>query len=112
MHAVHAPLTCALKKGVSGIAQYVCVCCIHSTQMQYSSFLSLFTFSMLGLVEATNIFQMYMFWELVGLSSYLLIAHYYQKPSETLFSSQGNKIFFYFIAFYIILIFFLKRKGV
>ena len=37
---------------------------------------------------------------------------YYQKPSETLFSSQGNKIFFYFIAFYIILIFFLKRKGV
>ena len=37
---------------------------------------------------------------------------YYQKPTETLFSSQGNKIFFYFITFYIILIFFLKRKGV
>ena len=38
--------------------------------------------------------------------------NYYEKPSETLFSSQGNKIFFYFITFYIILIFFLKRKGV
>ena len=38
--------------------------------------------------------------------------HYYQKPSETLFSSQGNKIFFYFIVFYIILIFFFKKKGV
>ena len=38
--------------------------------------------------------------------------NYYEKSSETLFSAQGNKIFFYFIAFYIILIFFLKRKGV
>jgi len=35
--------------------------------------LSLFSFSMLGLVVATNIFQMYIFWELVGVSSYLLI---------------------------------------
>ena len=33
--------------------------------------------SMLGLVLATNIFQMYMFWELVGVSSYLLIGFYY-----------------------------------
>ncbi len=38
--------------------------------------------------------------------------NYYEKSSETLFSTQGNKIFFYFITFYIILIFFLKRKGV
>ena len=35
--------------------------------------LSLFTFSMLGIVFATNFFQMFIFWELVGLSSYLLI---------------------------------------
>ncbi|MDY3841404.1 MAG: NADH-quinone oxidoreductase subunit L, partial [Prevotella sp.] len=40
-------------------------------------FLSLFTMSMLGLVVATNIFQMYLFWELVGVSSYLLIGFYY-----------------------------------
>jgi NADH-quinone oxidoreductase subunit L len=48
---------------------------------RYYSFLSLFTFSMLGLVVATNIFQMYIFWELVGVSSYLLIGFYYTKPT-------------------------------
>ncbi|HMJ45797.1 MAG TPA: NADH-quinone oxidoreductase subunit L [Ferruginibacter sp.] len=47
----------------------------------YFSFLQLFTFSMLGLVVASNIFQIYMFWELVGLSSYLLIGFYYTRPS-------------------------------
>jgi NADH-quinone oxidoreductase subunit L len=44
---------------------------------------------MLGLVVATNIFQMYIFWELVGLSSYLLIAHYYQKPSAVAASKKA-----------------------
>ena len=44
---------------------------------RYYAFLSLFTMSMLGLVLATNIFQMYMFWELVGVSSDLLIGFYY-----------------------------------
>ena len=44
---------------------------------RYYAFLSLFTMSMLGLVLATNIFQMYLFWELVGVSSYLLIGFYY-----------------------------------
>ena len=49
---------------------------------RYYAFLSLFTMSMLGLVVATNIFQMYMFWELVGVSSYLLIGFYYPlKPA-------------------------------
>lgn len=48
---------------------------------RYYAFLSLFTFSMLGLVVATNIFQMYAFWELVGVSSFLLISFYYVKPS-------------------------------
>lgn len=48
---------------------------------RFFAFLSLFTFSMLGLVLATNIFQMYIFWELVGVSSYLLIGFYYTKPS-------------------------------
>ncbi len=48
---------------------------------RYYAFLSLFTFSMLGLVVATNIFQMYIFWELVGVSSYLLIGFYYERPS-------------------------------
>ena len=44
---------------------------------RYYAYLSLFTMSMLGLVVATNIFQMYLFWELVGVSSYLLIGFYY-----------------------------------
>ncbi|MBI3502521.1 MAG: NADH-quinone oxidoreductase subunit L [Bacteroidetes bacterium] len=47
----------------------------------YYSFLSLFSFSMLGLVVSTNIFQMYMFWELVGVSSFLLVGFYFSKPS-------------------------------
>ena len=49
---------------------------------RYYAFLSLFTMSMLGLVVATNIFQMYLFWGLVGVSSYLLIGFYYPlKPA-------------------------------
>src|SRR6187200_2618050 len=47
----------------------------------YYSFLGLFTFSMLGLVISSNIFQLYFFWELVGVSSFLLIGFYYDKPS-------------------------------
>ncbi len=47
----------------------------------YYAFLGLFTFSMLGLVVSSNIFQMYIFWELVGLSSFLLIGYYYNKPA-------------------------------
>ncbi len=47
----------------------------------YYAYLSLFTFSMLGLVVAVNLFQMYIFWELVGISSFLLIGFYFTKPS-------------------------------
>lgn len=47
----------------------------------YYSFLGLFTFSMLGLVISSNLFQIYIFWELVGVSSFLLIGYYYNKPS-------------------------------
>ena len=56
---------------------------------RFFSFLSLFTFSMLGLVLATNIFQMYIFWELVGVSSFLLIGFYYQKPSAVRASNKA-----------------------
>ena len=55
----------------------------------YFSFLSLFTFSMLGLVIATNIFQTYIFWELVGVSSFLLIGFYYEKPSAVAASKKA-----------------------
>ncbi|MBT6809175.1 MAG: NADH-quinone oxidoreductase subunit L [Flavobacteriales bacterium] len=56
---------------------------------KFYSYLSLFTFSMLGLVVATNIFQMYMFWELVGVSSFLLIGYYYTKPSAVAASKKA-----------------------
>ena len=55
----------------------------------YYAFLALFTFSMLGLVVSSNLFQVYMFWELVGVSSYLLIGYYYDKPSAVAASKKA-----------------------
>lgn len=76
----------------------------------YYSFLSLFTFSMLGLVLSTNIFQTYIFWELVGVSSFLLIGYYYNKPSAvaaakkafivTRFADLGSLIGILILSFY------------
>lgn len=48
---------------------------------RYYAHMSLFTTSMLGLVLADNLFMMFMFWELVGLCSYLLIGFWFHKPS-------------------------------
>jgi NADH-quinone oxidoreductase subunit L len=48
---------------------------------RFFSLLHLFSFSMLGLVISTNILQMFVFWELVGVSSYALIGFWYEKPS-------------------------------
>ena len=48
---------------------------------RYFSGLSLFMFSMTGIVLANNFIMTFIFWELVGLSSYLLIGHWYQKDS-------------------------------
>ena len=56
---------------------------------RYYAFLSLFSFSMLGLVVATNIFQMYIFWELVGVSSFLLIGFFYRLPSAVSASKKA-----------------------
>ncbi|MER3470354.1 MAG: NADH-quinone oxidoreductase subunit L [Chitinophagaceae bacterium] len=55
----------------------------------YYAFLSLFTFSMLGLVLSSNIFQIYIFWELVGVSSFLLIGFYFEKPSAVAASKKA-----------------------
>ena len=55
----------------------------------YYAFLALFTFSMLGLVVSVNLFAMYMFWELVGVSSYLLIGFYFTKPSAVAASKMA-----------------------
>lgn len=55
----------------------------------YYAFLGLFTFSMLGLVLSSNIFQIYIFWELVGVSSFLLIGYYFNKPSAVAASKKA-----------------------
>jgi|TARA_B100001964_G_C14253670_1_gene611205 NADH-quinone oxidoreductase subunit L len=49
--------------------------------IRYYAFMSLFTASMLGLVTSRNIIQLFVFWELVGVSSYLLIGFWFTKPS-------------------------------
>ena len=53
--------------------------------------LSLFTFSMLGIVLANNFIQLFIFWELVGVSSYLLIGFWFEKPSA---ADAAKKAFF------------------
>lgn len=50
---------------------------------RFFAYLNLFNFSMLGLVLSPNLFQNYVFWELVGVSSYLLIGFWYKKPSAS-----------------------------
>ena len=57
---------------------------------RYFAYLGLFTFSMLGIVLTNNFFMMYVSWELVGLSSYLLIGHWFEKKSA---SDAGKKAF-------------------
>ena len=57
---------------------------------RYFAYLGLFSFSMLGIVLTSNILMMYMFWELVGISSYLLIGFWYEKKSA---SNAANKAF-------------------
>ncbi len=57
---------------------------------RYYSYLSLFTFSMLGLVLANNFFLIFVFWELVGLTSYLLIGFFFEKKSA---ADAGKKAF-------------------
>ncbi len=57
---------------------------------RYFSYLSLFSFSMLGLVIANNFFMIFIFWELVGLTSYLLIGFWFEKKSA---SDAGKKAF-------------------
>lgn len=47
---------------------------------RYYAFLGLFTFSMVGIVLSNNLLSLFMFWELVGFSSYSLISHWYEKP--------------------------------
>jgi NADH-quinone oxidoreductase subunit L len=57
---------------------------------RYFAGLSLFMFAMLGIVLANNFVMMFIFWELVGVSSYLLIGHWFERPSA---ADAANKAF-------------------
>lgn len=57
---------------------------------RYFAYLGIFSFSMLGIVISNNFFLMYIFWELVGISSYLLIGFWYEKKSA---ADAGKKAF-------------------
>ncbi|HEY1120954.1 MAG TPA: proton-conducting transporter membrane subunit, partial [Haloferula sp.] len=80
------PLSTGMMIVVTGIGLLVHVFSLaymadDSAKARYFTCLSLFMFSMTGIVLASNFIMTFMFWELVGLSSYLLIGHWYQKAS-------------------------------
>ena len=68
---------------VSGLVHLYSVGYMHGDPRysRFFGFLAIFSFSMLGLVLVDNFLLLYVFWELVGLSSYLLIGFWYEKPS-------------------------------
>jgi NADH-quinone oxidoreductase subunit L len=57
---------------------------------RYFACLSFFTFSMLGIVLANNFIELFIFWELVGVSSYLLIGFWFERPAA---ADAGKKAF-------------------
>ncbi len=69
--------------GVSLLVQFYSQQYMHGDRSytRYYSFMALFTASMLGLVTSRNIIQLFVFWELVGVSSYLLIGFWMERPS-------------------------------
>src|SRR5262249_8991934 len=83
---------------------------------RYFACLSLFAFSMLGIVFSTNFVQTFIFWELVGVSSYSLIGYYFGKPSAVEASKKAfltNRIGDFGMTCGILLLFFtLAKDGV
>ncbi len=80
------PVTCIMLVVVSGVSLLVQIYSLGYMRgdpgmARYFAYMSLFTASMLGLVLSANIVQLYAFWELVGLSSYLLIGFWHDRPS-------------------------------
>jgi NADH-quinone oxidoreductase subunit L len=80
------PLSTGMMIVVTGVGMLVHIFSLaymkeDSAKARYFTGLSLFMFSMTGIVLANNFIMTFIFWELVGLSSYLLIGHWYQKDS-------------------------------
>ena len=78
--------------GVSALVHLFSVGYMHGDPRysRYFAYLSIFSFSMLGLVLSDSFFFIYIFWELVGVSSYLLIGFWFEKKSA---SDAGKKAF-------------------
>ena len=80
------PLTALMLVVVTGVSLLVQIYSLgymkgDASFSRYYAYMSLFTAAMLGLVLASNIIQLYMFWELVGVSSYLLIGFWHERPA-------------------------------
>ncbi len=80
------PLTALMLVVVTGVSLLVQIYSLGYMQgdasfSRYYAYMSLFTAAMLGLVLSSNIIQLYMFWELVGVSSYLLIGFWHERPA-------------------------------
>ncbi len=69
---------------------------------RFFALMALFSFSMLGLVISSNILQMFVFWELVGMSSYALIGFWYEKPAAVAASKKAFVITRFADAFFLI----------
>jgi NADH-quinone oxidoreductase subunit L len=76
---------------ISTLVQLFSVGYMHgdSGYSRYFAYLGLFTFSMLGIVLVDNLLLLFMFWELVGLSSYLLIGFWYERPAANAASKKA-----------------------
>ena len=80
------PLTALMLVVVTGVSLLVQIYSLgymkgDTSFSRYYAYMSLFTAAMLGLVLSSNIVQLYMFWELVGVSSYLLIGFWHERPA-------------------------------
>ena len=80
------PLTAVMLIVVTGVSLLVQIYSLgymkgDASFSRYYAYMSLFTAAMLGLVLASNIIQLYVFWELVGVSSYLLIGFWHERPA-------------------------------
>src|SRR5581483_6924713 len=89
------PLSLAMMLVVTGVAGIIHVYSwgyMHDDAgfARFFACLSLFTFSMLGIVLANNFIELFIFWELVGVSSYLLIGFWFERPAA---ADAGKKAF-------------------
>jgi NADH-quinone oxidoreductase subunit L len=89
------PLSLLMLLVVTGVASVIHIYSLgymleESGLPRYFASLSLFTFSMLGIVLANNFIELFIFWELVGVSSYLLIGFWFERPAA---ADAGKKAF-------------------